>query len=242
MTRLLIVNPQCQTRDQCRCIVTKDFEHDVAHIYPSSLRTQSLFSGLLDKSIWGALQLFWSKDRVEAWYNAVFPDGQFIDVCDNLLCLSPSAHRYHAKGYFALKPIAISDDQKSLTVEFFWLQKGSHQKFVNICDIPAIASYNQGPRYARLINHETTALIRSGGKILIETEDPTNYPLPNWHLLEMQWFLNRVVAISGAADMEDDDDDDDDELMQENDFYMLSDSESELGQQSPCDEEEIPQH
>lgn len=35
--------------------------------------------------------------------------------------------------------------------------------------------------------------------------------LPNKHLIEMQWHLNRVVALSGAAEAADLDDDTDEE-------------------------------
>lgn len=146
------------------------------------------------------------------------------------MCLSPSAHRYYRKGYFALKPISLSDDKKCLTVKFFWLCKESRPSNVNLCETPLLEGRDQGPGYARLWNHETTNLIQSGDELPLETEDPENLPLPSWALLEMQWFLNRVVAISGAADIEDDyydnDDDDDsllslDSLEQEQDSDML---------------------
>jgi hypothetical protein len=96
----------------------------------------------------------------------------------------------------------LSEDQKCLTVKFFWLRKGSRPSQVNLCDAPSVEGRDQGPGRARLGNHETTDLIRSGDEIRLETEDPENLPLPSWELLEMQWFLNRVVAISGAADVE----------------------------------------
>lgn len=57
-------------------------------------------------------------------------------------------------------------------------------------------------------------IIQSGDEIRITTEDPQNCPLPHWDLLEMQWVLNRVVAMSGAVDVDSefDDVDDDQEL------------------------------
>jgi hypothetical protein len=41
------------------------------------------------------------------------------------------------------------------------------------------------------------------------TDDPVNRPLPNYSILEMHWFLQRVSAIAGAADIYDDFDEDD---------------------------------
>lgn len=54
----------------------------------------------------------------------------------------------------------------------------------------------------------------------------------------MQWILNRVVAMSGAADVNDDfdsNDDDDDHisLKEDEDFDMLDASDSEFEWQSP---------
>ena len=57
-------------------------------------------------------------------------------------------------------------------------------------------------------------IIQSGDEIRLTTEDPENRPLPHWDILEMQWILNRIVAMSGGAEVNEfdnnDDDDDDD--------------------------------
>jgi hypothetical protein len=94
-----------------------------------------------------------------------------------MLCLTLSAHRYYEKGYFALKPVSMSEDQKCMTVKFLWPLKGLR---------PMLECRDQGPGYARLINHETLDFIQSGGEICLETKDPANLPLPSWELLEMQ--------------------------------------------------------
>ena len=171
---------------------------------------------------------------MKAWHEAIFPKGRYIEVCYNLMCLSRNAHRYRGKGYYALKPISLSPDKKCLTVKFFWLRKGPCASFVNLCDTPSLEGRDQGPCYARLWNHETTDLIQSGTELRFETEDPENLPLPKYELLEMQWFLNRVVAMSGAADIEDDYDNDDDGgwLEQREDFDMLDEWDSQDEQQS----------
>ena len=41
--------------------------------------------------------------------------------------------------------------------------------------------------------------IESGEIFELTTNNPETHPLPSWELLEMQWFLQRVVAMSGAA-------------------------------------------
>lgn len=151
------------------------------------------------QSIWDNLSVFWSKERVESWRNAIFPDGKYNEACYNLLCLSPTARRYFRKGYFALKPISISEDQKCMVLKFFWLRKGPSDKtFVNIRDTPSLEGQDQGHGRSRLLDHETTSVIRSGDELRLETEEPQNHPLPRWEILEMQWFMNRVVAMSGV--------------------------------------------
>jgi len=52
--------------------------------------------------------------------------------------------------------------------------------------------------------------IKSGDTFALTTFNPITHPLPSFELLEMQWHLNRIVSMSGAADIYDDDDDDDD--------------------------------
>lgn len=101
-----------------------------------------------------------------------------------MICLSPNAHRYNGKGYFALKPVAISEDRKCLTFKFYWLLKDPNSSSVRLCDPSSLEDRNHGPGLARLLNHEmsidheTTVsdlIIRSGDEIQLTTEDPKNY-------------------------------------------------------------------
>lgn len=52
--------------------------------------------------------------------------------------------------------------------------------------------------------------VRSGNVITISTKDLRSHPLPDTRLLELQWVLNRLTALRGAAEPDDFDDDDDD--------------------------------
>jgi hypothetical protein len=62
-----------------------------------------------------------------------------------------------------------------------------------------------------LFDHVSKTQICSGCEIEIRTDDPTNNPLPSIELLHMQWVLNRLTAISGAADIDEQALDDSDE-------------------------------
>ena len=155
-------------------------------------------------SFWDTLRLFWSKEKIDAWFNAIFSNSTRTEVCQNLISLTSTAHDYWERAYFVLKPIRISDDLKRLDVQFFWLSLASSTPAVKILQAPSISATNHGPNLARLFNHETRQEICFGDEISLETDDPILRPLPDFRLLEMQWFLHRVTAMSGAAEPQDD--------------------------------------
>jgi len=155
--------------------------------------------------------MFWSEERVNAWYAAIFPRG--TEACHNLMCLAPHAHKYWEKAHFTLKPIRLSDDKKRLDIQFFWLAKGNGASEVAILQRPPLSVHlDQGPNVTKLFNVQTNRKICSGDQITLETDNAMSHPLPDLRLLDMQWILHRVTAMSAAAEAQDDfgDDSDDD--------------------------------
>lgn len=64
----------------------------------------------------------------------------------------------------------------------------------------------------RLHGRDGEHFIKSGDSFELKTNDVTKKPLPSFKLLELQWFLTRVMGMAGAAvpyeaDHEDDDSD-----------------------------------
>jgi len=167
---------------------------------------------LAPNSFWTVLRLFWSQDRVDAWYNAIFSSDSGTEVVSNLMCLCPNAHKYHERAFFALKPKEISNDKKTLKVEFYWLPRCDHSNQVDILRTPSISEYLDGTtRGVGLLNIQTKQMIRSRDVIELKTNDPEKLPLPDFRLLDMQWILHRVSALSGAAELSDDFDKDNDD-------------------------------
>ncbi|OXV09060.1 hypothetical protein Egran_03180, partial [Elaphomyces granulatus] len=161
----------CRLRDSDRCVVTFAGEPiEVAHIYPFSM------AGVEEEprnrySFWTILRVFWRQERVDRWYQAVFPRG--TEIVDNLMCLAPSVHKYHERVQFALQPISLAENGKRLTSKTkltMWI------RIKKIC---------------------------SGDEIILETCDADTLPLPNWDLLEMQWVLQCIAAMSGSAEPRD---------------------------------------
>lgn len=99
---------------------------------------------------------------------------------------------------FALRPVSVSDDKKTLMVQFFWIRKFNKPFVLDEKDIkPFLAADSDATLgNGKIFDCVTLKRIISGDIVSIYTEDPEKWPLPSWDLLEMMWFLYRVVAIS----------------------------------------------
>ncbi|KAK2808078.1 hypothetical protein FQN50_004996 [Emmonsiellopsis sp. PD_5] len=207
----------CLDRDRETCVITKAGDPHVAHIFPFSMR-QLQDTPFPDASPWNVLTLFWTKDRIDSWYQAIStPAG--TETVENLVSLAPSVHDYQGKAYFALQPRKLSEDKKRLTVRFYWMPR--------MTDLPNRVSLLRKPdirndldmdgnvsKPVKLWNIESERKICSGDDITFETRDPENLPLPSSALLDMQWVVQRLSALAAGVDVEDDiesDDDDDDD-------------------------------
>jgi hypothetical protein len=147
------------------------------------------------------------------------------------MCLAPSAHKYWEKAHFALKPMELSHDKKRLDIQFFWLAKHDHTSEVAILQHPSLSVHlDRGPNNTMLFNIPTEKKISSGDPISLETDDPVAHPLPDLRLLDMQWILHRVTAMSAAAEPQDDfgDDSDDDLAAALEESWYLNTEEDEL--------------
>jgi hypothetical protein len=201
-----------EKRDKSRCVLTGDGIVEVAHIYPHHLLKHKEEGTLGQRhTFWDLLENFWSKEKVAAWEAELFPRGRFEpgeEKVYNLVTLSVGAHRAWGQGAFALKPISESDDKMTFEVQFFWQEK---QK-----DIQQTMSLLTRPSSTEGLDHNSGAFenaswlfvvrdkreIRSGDYFKLQTDDPETKPLPSFQLLELQWFLQRVQGMAGAADID----------------------------------------
>jgi hypothetical protein len=158
------------------------------------------------------LKNFWPKEKVTAWEEMVFPDGpeeRGVETPRNLITLGADVHRLWNKGAFALKPISISEDNTTLTIQFFWQTKQPLvTSTINLTSIPpSTSNLDQSDHGTPLIDYRPWGdrssgycRIKSGDLFELKTDDPEARPLPSMELLEMQWFLQRVMGMAGAAD------------------------------------------
>lgn len=219
------VRSNCKKRDGYLCAVSRMAEIDAAHIYP--------WCGLGGQNeervvrFWDTLKMFWKAELVESWRSKLFVDAnnpnRGTETVENMISLSALLHRYHSAARFALRPIQLSDDKTKLELEFHWLvvEGRKRQDEVNIMDEPLSSAgrLSAGRGYGPLDridpNDDTIRIpLVSGTRFTMSTDDPVQRPLPDTGLLTLQWNLQRVLAMSGAAEWTEEDfgnDDDDDQ-------------------------------
>jgi hypothetical protein len=200
-----------EERDHFSCVLTGGGNAEVAHIYPyhaSKHLEEDKFGPR--HHFWNMLKNFWSAEKMAAWESDLFPRGideLGIETVSNLITMSGDAHAAWSRGAFALKPISISNDQTTLEIRFYWQEKQPNmQHTISLLTIPSSTQEldrNIGAfrNPVSLFRTEDGRRIQSGDIFRIQTDDPTNKPLPSYKLLELQWFLQRIQGMAGAAEV-----------------------------------------
>jgi hypothetical protein len=202
---------RAEERDNYCCVLTGIELIEVVHIYPHhAMKQKEEDRNGPRHTFWRNLELFWPEEKVATWKANVFPDGiseKGQEEVYNLISLAPNVHAMWGRGLFALKPISESDDKKTLMVQFFWQTKQKDS-------LPTIPLTTQ-PHSTKNLEQFTGAHggsiwlhdknkkpIQSGDSFELNTDDPIKKPLPSFELLELQWFLQRVQGMAGAADVD----------------------------------------
>jgi len=220
--RSKIVAARCKERDNNLCAVSRMAAIDAAHIYPwcafGDKGTERV------KGFWSILRMFWKQEVVDNWHKVLFVDPNTpyrgTENVSNMISFTSTLHRFHSNGAFALRPIQISDDKTKLELEFHWLEIEERElgTGINLLDRPqsSQARTRSGKGYGPFIRYDTGdngdfTPLESGTRFTMSTDDPENMPLPDPGLMALQWHLQRVLAMSGAAGWSDDDFDNDDD-------------------------------
>ncbi|GFF41154.1 hypothetical protein IFM51744_04711 [Aspergillus udagawae] len=185
------------------CILTKYNKYicQSCHLYPYCLNNEKTKDV---ERLFQALRDFWSDERVNKWHDAIYGDASKTAKIENFILLSLNAHQLHTRALFALEPVAKDGDGKWLKLRFWWLKKHDHQGGVTFTVPPQLPPDFRPKEYAvGLHNVFNDHALVSGEEIMLETHDPETHPLPDTRLLEMQWIMNRVIAIRGSAEPKD---------------------------------------
>ncbi|OJD12467.1 hypothetical protein AJ78_06938 [Emergomyces pasteurianus Ep9510] len=187
------VSTMCKDRDNHRCIISKlAGPLDAAHIVPYSLYTKdrrNVFFNLL-RNYW--------LEHSEKLQRILKVGTELVEI---MLTFTPTVHRLHTEGLFALQPVEASHDGKSLKVRFYWLRQreSNSNTMVKLTEFPDFPDDTQLGEI-KMYNFKDDHLIQSGEIIELTTSNPEVYPLPNWDLLEIQWIL-QLITLRGAADV-----------------------------------------
>lgn len=220
-------------RDGKSCVLSGVGEAlEVAHIYPWCLmrRTDDGVDRDQRKRIWEGLSVFFGEEKRDQWYEEFrtteIGHYEFVDMLENLVTLTRNTHATRNDAAWVLKPVGkpgdtVKDDdgQDCIKVLFLWLDG----KMTNAIDDEMRSDEpppnNLAPLYRRdgapIIESkwDRNSSITSGTSILISTPNKDEYPLPSWHLLNLQYHLTRLRHLAGAAeDKVDKDDSSDDDV------------------------------
>ncbi|PYI09855.1 hypothetical protein BO78DRAFT_362408 [Aspergillus sclerotiicarbonarius CBS 121057] len=188
----------CKQRDKWLCMVTQgDIPLESAHIFPPSLEKWHK-NYTHSEDFWCTLRMFWSSERVDSWQRATIGG---TERCSNLISLTSHVRNLWDMAVFGLRPVKMSSDQKSLTVQFYWLQPSSYCPRISMKSRPKFpADLQDAPENARICDCGTAKPVSSGDTMTFQTDDTDKHPLPSPELLDMQWVLHRLLALSGARD------------------------------------------
>ena len=197
------MNQKCKLRDGDRCVLSNmPYQRSARTVpFPIAGRTKEEKDNLCAPFLVSA-SLFWTDEHIQKWKQSMSTDpdsGVPIDSCDNMISLGPRAHFLWIQGMFALKPVSLSDDERELEMQFFWQPGYRHPETVELSLMPLSSENLIRSGELDWQGGEAARLLRSGDRLILRTDDPSDRPLPNWHLLEMQWIFQHIVGMSGTA-------------------------------------------
>jgi HNH endonuclease len=193
-----------EQRDGFHCVLTGHPKRicEVAHIYPfySLKKREEIFGPRYN--FWEHLKNFWPEEKVTTWEAEIFLSGVNeigVDRIYNLITLASYVHSAWNRGAFALKPVFVSNDNTTLTVQFFWQKPLEGTRVASLLTRPPSTEGLTDSDGLQFRHKVRDTLLRSGEIFELHTDDPISKPLPSFKLLEMQWFLQRVVGMAAAA-------------------------------------------
>ncbi|KAJ5780149.1 hypothetical protein N7457_005309 [Penicillium paradoxum] len=196
------------------CILTQTGQPGLvpARIFPYSL------NGSDGAKTWRFLSMLWTEEKVSAWKESILefsPDRQSLintEKVENYITLHIGPHNLWNRCGFALRPIFLDANQTHLRLQFHYLPLKSNvpktfrSELVDTAskpDLPSLEELDYCPSQPLKLFCFDGEDLMSGEDIAMWSSDPKKYPLPSWHLLEMQWIFSRISAMYGASDPQD---------------------------------------
>ncbi|KAH0489650.1 hypothetical protein TgHK011_010068 [Trichoderma gracile] len=181
-------------REQEVCLFTVSRDAEKADIFPPCTIIGDAFQPLD-----ALLQCFWGERIRDRWVSRLTDPG-VIESPRNFLSMNRQLHFWWDNAAFALKP--LSESETAIVVQWHWLQDSCLSPRMMI---PPNAEYTKyvsrqvGDSWGSL-QHAFGKSLQTGQVFTIRVEDPSQ--LPCFELLELQWDLLRVAAISGVGNFQ----------------------------------------
>lgn len=200
-------------RDSGACVIKKTEIMVVAHIYPNFNARDPFHAA----KFWDLAYIFWPSERIRLWKELIFgeqPEHNMLhtkvtDACFNSICISPQIYRMWRMGAFALKPLEYNAEMTELEVEWYWLPLQEHSIYdsVPLNKFPLSSSgldstrskLNNTINLVIVLSPHEIQIVKTGDRFIFKTKDPENLPLPSKDLLELQFNMQRIVSMAGAA-------------------------------------------
>ncbi|KAL9477342.1 hypothetical protein ACSS6W_007183 [Trichoderma asperelloides] len=184
---------KCQLRDDSSCVFTGTCDPAESYIFPCNRNSRD-FHHLLS-----LLLTFWGESSGMRSYLMEFDDTYFPKRVENMLCLNRQLQHWWYDGRFALKPLRKEGDK--IIVQWYWLKDSFLRPMQPIRMIDDMSSLVDPHGWGDDIEesfaqHKSGRKIETGHIFAIGGGNPEH--LPAFELLELQWYLVRVAAISGA--------------------------------------------
>jgi hypothetical protein len=221
--------PQAYTRENERCVFTdrhmdtdKDDLEWAAYIYPSHLLKDHYYDSPQEAAeltaFWSTLGSFWPGRKIEDWKLELVNRG--VESPGNIITMSHDALAHWRFGRFAIKPVETSDDKLKMIVQLFWQKKceADENGRIHLLSVPPSTrdirpTNTQDESFCgmqrTMKRREASETVRqppdwiaSRDKFMIKTSDPEESPLPNKKLLELHFFMSRIVGLAGMAERE----------------------------------------
>ncbi|CAK7269571.1 hypothetical protein SEPCBS119000_003635 [Sporothrix epigloea] len=186
-----------KTRDGNRCFLTGDCDPDIVQIIPLSPEARHRATGFI-----GLVRLLYDGEQFPPWIHLLL-NRSVVQTQNNLLCLSKHMRDLWSKCFFALKPVAATDQE--VTVQFHWLKHNTgitpdHYGLYDydfamqaVCDGD---THGWGPPQAARLPDGN--LIETGQLFTIRAEPDQ---LPNTDLLQLQWYWKRMSAMIADSEV-----------------------------------------
>ncbi|KAK1246092.1 hypothetical protein MKX07_005161 [Trichoderma sp. CBMAI-0711] len=181
-------------RQQEVCLFTVSRDAEKADIFPLCTTIGDAFQPLD-----ALLQCFWGENIRNRWATCV-TDPSIIKSPRNSLSMNRQLHFWWDNAAFALKP--LSESETAIVVQWHWLQDSCLSPRMMIppnAEYTKYVSRHVGDSWGSL-KHAFGKTLQTGQVFTIRVEDASR--LPCFELLELQWDLLRVAAISGAGNFQ----------------------------------------